>query len=658
MATWLVTGGTGFLGRHVVERLLRQGQAVWLLVRDPARHADRLAAFDALVAAGHGALTVVRGDVTLPGLGVGAALDGVALDHVLHLAAVYDLLAEEPTLQAVNVGGTAALLAWLRARGFGGVLHHVSSVAVAGDATGTFAEDDLERGQGFPHPYHRTKHDSERLVRESGLRTRIYRPSAIVGHSRTGEADRVDGPYFLMSPMKHLRYLLPGWVSLPGYLHGTLNMVPVDFVADALVHLARREGLDGRVFHLVDPDPPSIEATWNLLAEASGAPRIGRTYGAGGLDKVLPGLGTLIGSLGAVQGLRNAALEGLGVPTVVRDVKQFELRWETAATREALAGSGIACPPQEAYLPVLWDYWARHLDPDRAPALRWRRAVEGRRVLITGASSGVGAALAELCARNGAKVILVARRRDELEVVAARCRALGAEAAVHPCDLSDKDATDALVREVIAEHGGVDVLVNNAARSIRRAIAQSYDRLHDHERVIRLNHLAPVQLCLGFLPGMVERGHGHVVSVLTAGAHMPTPHFSAYVASKSALSAFTDTLAAEYLHHGVRATSAFLPWVKTPMMTATATYRSKAEGADVWTPERAAAWILDGIAERRRHLKTFATTRRFVENQLIPGFMTRALSYVFRVYDEHPERFPELEVDRKLFERWFKAPLV
>jgi short-subunit dehydrogenase len=204
----------------------------------------------------------------------------------------------------------------------------------------------------------------------------------------------------------------------------------------------------------------------------------------------------------------------------------------------------------------------------------------------------------------------------------------------------------------------VDVLVNNAARSIRRAVADSVGRLHDHERVIRLNHLTPVQLTLGFLPGMIARRHGHVVSVLTEGAFMPVPMFSAYASSKAALGAFSDTLAAEVLHEGVHVTSVFLPWVATPMMMATEKYREKAARGEAWTPERAAAWIVDGVARRTRHLKSATITRRYVLNQLSPLAMTRALSYVFRLYHEDKARFPELRPDRKLFRRLFPTDLV
>ncbi len=377
------------------------------------------------------------------------------------------------------------------------------------------------------------------------------------------------------------------------------------------------------------------------------------------MAKLVPGLGAMVASLGAIQGLRGAALEQLGVPAVFEAARNFDVTFDRRQADAALAATGLRCPPLSAYAPVLWDYWSRHIDPNRTADLRRSRGMMHKRVLITGASSGVGESLARLVARHGAEVVLVARRQDELERVAAEIRTEGGTAHVVACDLSDLDACDALPKTVLDTIGPIDVLVNNAARSIRRTIPETYARASDYERTMRLNYLAPVHLCLGFLPSMVERRSGHIVSVLTAGTHMPTPRFAAYVSSKAALSAFTDTLAAEYLHENVHATNVYLGWVKTPMMTATEKYKALAESRQgVTTPDEAAAWILDGILAKKRHVKSATTTRRFAVNQISPAFMTRALSYVYRIYHDQPERFPELTVDRVLFKRLFKHDLV
>lgn len=657
MAKIFVTGSTGFLGRYVVERLATHGHTLGLLVRTSTadRLAPWLAQLSATAAHAGGAVALHTGDVMEHHLG------GVDLDdytHVIHLAGLYDLLANEDLIQSVNVEGTANVLASIRRAGGRAVLTHLSSVAVAGDHKGRFQESDLDLGQAHPTAYHRSKFEAEVLVREErDLDIRVVRPAAVVGDSRTGQADRHDGPYVLFSAIKALRYALPGWTPLVGWTPGHLDMVPVDYAADVIVQIALAPGLTGQTFHLVDPAPPTFRRAFNTFAAAAGGPQL--VHSLAGASKLWPGLGQMVGSLGAVQGLRTAALEQLGIPAVFERARNFDVVFDRSQLDAALSGTGIVAPPLTAYAPALWDYWSRHLDPDRSAELVRSRGMADKRVLITGASSGVGEALARLCASHGAEVVLVARRQDELDRVAAQIRERGGTAHVRTCDLSDLDACDALVRDVLVSIGPIDVLINNAARSIRRTIAETYDRANDYERTMRLNYLAPVRLCLGFLPSMVERRRGHVVSVLTAGTHMPTPRFAAYVASKAALSAFTDTLSAEYLHEGVHATNVYLGWVKTPMMTATAKYKDMADDRQgVTSPDEAAAWILDGILARKRHIKSGTTTRRFALNQLSPAFMTRALSYVYRVYHDDADRFPELTVDRALFKRFFKHDLV
>jgi thioester reductase-like protein len=303
-----VTGGTGLLGRHLIERLLTRGGEVILLVREErlADHAERLAALGALAAQKSATLRVVHGDVTEPWLGLASgALEPTSLDHVFHVAGHYDLTADPQVLRAVNVEGTENLLEWLDTRGFRGVLHHVSSIAVAGDHAARFAEAMLEEGQGFPTEYHRTKYESERLVRGSRVRHRIYRPGAIVGHSRTGEMDRLDGAYYLFRGIHALRDLVPRWVTLPGLDGAPVSMVPVDFVADAIDAIAHRPGFDGRTFHVIDGAQPSFRDTFNWVADAAGGPRMGKLR-LGKLAKWIPGGGDLLGQLGAVSFLRGS----------------------------------------------------------------------------------------------------------------------------------------------------------------------------------------------------------------------------------------------------------------------------------------------------------------------------------------------------------------
>ena len=199
-------------------------------------------------------------------------------------------------------------------------------------------------------------------------------------------------------------------------------------------------------------------------------------------------------------------------------------------------------------------------------------SLKGTTIVITGASSGIGAAGAAQLAARGATVCLVARRADLLDDVVAGITADGGRAIAYPADLTDPAATDALVARILADHPVVDVLINNAARSIRRSITKSVDRLHDYERTMAINYTAAVQLSLGFLPRFHEQGHGHLVVSSTMSTQFPVPLFSAYVASKAALESFAHSFNAELAHKNITATIVNFPLVRTEMSQATDTY--------------------------------------------------------------------------------------
>ncbi|MGW1737625.1 SDR family NAD(P)-dependent oxidoreductase [Nocardia sp. NPDC001965] len=224
--------------------------------------------------------------------------------------------------------------------------------------------------------------------------------------------------------------------------------------------------------------------------------------------------------------------------------------------------------------------------------------VSGRTVLITGASSGIGRAAAERIGAAGARVALVARRETELAAVAAQIRANGGRATVHPCDLNDFDALDTAVAAILTEHGGVDVLINNAGRSIRRRLDESYDRFHDFERTMRLNYFAALRLMLAVLPGMRERKAGHIVNILSVANLFGGPGYSAYVASKAALDSLTASLHAETLPDGVHFSSVYMPLVRTPMIAPNARYRDTA----ALTPEQGAQVVCRTLTDRPPHV--------------------------------------------------------
>ena len=222
----------------------------------------------------------------------------------------------------------------------------------------------------------------------------------------------------------------------------------------------------------------------------------------------------------------------------------------------------------------------------------------GKRVLLTGSSSGIGEAGARLFAGQGAEVLLVARREDLLEQVTRQITEDGGEATALPCDLSDMDAIDALVQQVEEKFGGVDILVNNAGRSIRRPLAESLDRWHDVERTMTLNYYAPLRLVRGFAPGMLQRGDGHIINVATWGVFTkPSPLFGVYNASKNALSTVSRVIDTEWAGDGVRSTTLYYPLVATPMIAPTKAF----EGLPALTAEEAAEWMI--AAARRRPVR-------------------------------------------------------
>ncbi|BBY11881.1 short chain dehydrogenase [Mycobacterium marseillense] len=605
----------------MVSRLLesRPDAQVWVLVRRPS-----LGRFERL-AAGWGERVkplvaelpeLVLSDEVLAELG--------EIDHVVHCAAIYDITAGEPERSAMYVANVEATRAVIGlAQRLDATMHHVSSIAVAGDFRGEYTEDDFDVGQQLPTPYHQTKFEAELLVRSApGLRYRIYRPAVVVGDSRTGEMDKVDGPYYFFGVLAKLA-VLPSLTPMLLPDTGRTNVVPVDYVVDALVALAHADGRDGQTFHLTAEKTIGLRGIYRGVAKAAGLPPL-----RGSLPRSVAA--PVLSVRGRARVLRNMAATQLGIPAEVFDLVDLPTTFVGEKTRNILQDSGIRVPEFSAYAPKLWRYWAEHLDPDRARRDDPHGPLQGRHVIITGASSGIGRAAAIAIAERGATVFALARNGAALDALVAEIRANGGAAHAFTCDVTDSASVEHTVKDILGRFDHVDYLVNNAGRSIRRSVVNSTDRLHDYERVMAVNYFGAVRMVLALLPHWRERRFGHVVNVSSAGVQARNPKYSSYLPTKAALDAFSDVVGSEVLSDHITFTNIHMPLVRTPMIVPS----HRLNPVPAISPERAAAMVVRGLVDKPARIDTPLGTLAEAGNYFAPRTSRRILHQLYLGYPD------------------------
>ncbi|HEY6672611.1 MAG TPA: SDR family oxidoreductase [Solirubrobacterales bacterium] len=603
--SYFVTGATGFIGRNLVEQLLKREGTIYVLVREGSR--GRLEELRSRWGAAEERIVPVVGDLSQEKLGCVEAIDDLRgkIDHFFHLAAIYDMTADAESQRMANVEGTreaVKLADALDAKRF----HMVSSIAAAGLYEGTFTEDMFEEAEKVDnHPYFQTKHESEAVVREEcEVPWRVYRPGIVVGHSETGEMDKIDGPYYFFKLLQRARNALPQWFPGIGIEGRKINLVPVDFVSKAMDHIAHIDGFDGQAFHLTDPNPLTSGQVINVFAKAAHAPEAAMRIDSRMFDFIPKQVRMGLTMLPPVKRISDQILADLGIPRQVLVYINYPADFDSTKTQAALEGTGISVPPLASYAERLWDYWERNLDPDLFKDRSLSGAIGGKVVLITGASSGIGKAAAIKCAEAGAEVLLVARTPEKLEETKATIEEAGGTAHIHQCDLSNLEDVERMASEVLEQHGRVDVLVNNAGRSIRRSVELSYERFHDFERTMQLNYFGALRLILSLLPAMRKpskgRKGGQIINVSSIGVQTHTPRFSAYVASKAALDAWSRCVASEVVDDGVHITTIYMPLVRTPMIAPTKMY----DAFPTSTPEEAAEMITNAMINKPKKVAT------------------------------------------------------
>jgi thioester reductase-like protein len=632
--TYFVTGATGFIGRHLVERLLDRDGVIHVLVREGSqpRLEELVDGWESRHPGARDRIRKVVGDLQHERLGVDPGWVDAhrgTIGHVFHLAAIYDMTAGEELNERMNVAGTRHAVQLTNALE-AGLLHHVSSVAVAGSHRGLFREDMFDEGQSMPSPYHRTKFESERIARaESTVPWRVYRPAVVVGHSRTGEMDKVDGPYYFFQAIQKLRDLLPQWVPLIGPELGWTNIVPVDYVAAALDHIAHQAGLDGQAFHLAHPRGIRSGEVLNAFAKAAHAPQM-----AVRIDKKLtdacprassrcscasPSCASCATRSSATSGSRARSSSTSASPRsstpATRSGRSRDGHRRARAglvRRRAVALLGEAPGSRPLPRPLV------RRGGQRADRRHHGRVERHRR-----------AAALKIAAAGGIP-LLVARGLDKLEETEAEIEAAGGTAYAYTADLSSTDSIDELVgapARRARRHRHARQQRRALHPALRGAVAGPLPRLraHDAAQLLRGDQArhGPAAAHEG------ARLRPHRERLLHRVQASP-PRFSAYVASKAALDAWTKVVSSEVVGFGVTFTTIHMPLVRTPMIAPTKLYDS----FPTITPDEAGDMVCEALRSRPKSINTRLGTFAEVAYALMPKAVDQILHMAYKVFPD------------------------
>lgn len=635
--SYLITGATGLVGQQLLTRLLKRRKSLYCLVKDDD---NRQRLLDMAAKLNQQTLIIpIMGNLRDPLLGLSETdlehLKGNVTD-VIHLACDRDFGNITNERVKRHIYGTEQVIACGHAIG-AKRLHHLSSIAAAGLYRGCFDETMFSQAEQLTHPYFLSHHLCEKVVRQqSDLAFRIYRPGFIVGDSQTGQANRVQGPYYFFKLMQRLGDMVPKWMPLAGFEGGCINIVPADYVADALDCLIHTPDLDGQCFHLTDNKPYLAGEVLNLISKANRGPTLTLKFNMN-LGGLLPQPWLQLASqYPPIAKLGQRVLADLGIPQDLWSMLNYPTRFDNHNAKRILDAAGIRCPDLASYINPVWDYWERNLDPELFIEQAICAKLANKVVMITGAGSGIGRACAQRLATTGAKLILVGRRQDKLEETLALIEAKGGKGLACPCDLTQDDAVKQLISERLSQEGNVDVLINCAGRSIRRSVQHSTERMHDYERTMAINYFARVRLILGLIETMASQGRGHIINVSSIGVLTNAPRFSAYVASNSALEAFCRCAGAEYADRNVSFTTINMPLVDTPMSAPTELYQA----IPTLSAAQAADLIAKAVVKRPKRIATRLGIVGATLHALSPTIAESCMNMLYRLFPESGEIQP------------------